>query len=389
MGWIKRVLDAVNPYEARIRDFTGDIRPRCPACCSSSAPLEGPVALNPDKNVIENVGLIELYETILQRGRDLSIDLSTPVSTPAIANALQLASTRLSDFYTLLGNDAYTDAKDPTIGIGSSSVEFGYGSFASVVFSLPEPAGVVDRGGTVAAARRGRQLRPARSTTACSGTSPRARARPPTRMNYNITDINADGFMMRTMPCLVSPGPRRCLGPLPDRAAQAVRPAAPSVLQLGVALRVLQPAGHRLKVDFLDERKFAQVAAAKARVARRSSTSTYREHYVEDPTAQWQGYTDVNPDRAWGVQEWARRAGQGAYFDWVTANALLPAQHPNETLEGIQKVDREVNDDIKVVSANLNLIQQTLDDANRGLNPLRLSAQAVPFDINAFMLCTT
>jgi hypothetical protein len=83
------------------------------------------------------------------------------------------------------------------------------------------------------------------------------------------------------------------------------------------------------------------------------------------------------------VQDWARRAGQGAYFDWVTANALLPSQHPNETLEGIQKVDRQANDDIKVVSANLNIIQQTFDDANRGLNPLRLSSQSVPFDINA------
>lgn len=55
---------------------------------------------------------------MLERGRDLSIDLSRPVSTPAVANALQLVSTRLSDFYTLLGNEAYTDAQDPTIGFG-------------------------------------------------------------------------------------------------------------------------------------------------------------------------------------------------------------------------------------------------------------------------------
>jgi hypothetical protein len=161
MGWIKRVLDAVNPYEARIRDFTGDSPATVSSMLQQLGPrFEGPVALNPDKNVIENVGLIELYETILKRGRDLSIDLSTPVSTPAIANALQLASTRLSDFYTLLGNEAYTDAKDPTIGIGSTSrVEFGYGSWPRRLH-LPEPAGLVDRGGTVAAARRGRLLGP-------------------------------------------------------------------------------------------------------------------------------------------------------------------------------------------------------------------------------------
>jgi hypothetical protein len=95
MGWIKRVLDAVNPYEARIRDFEGDSPSTVSSMLQQLGPrFEGPVALNPDKNVIENVGLIELYETILKRGSDLSINLSSPVSTPAIANALQLASTR-------------------------------------------------------------------------------------------------------------------------------------------------------------------------------------------------------------------------------------------------------------------------------------------------------
>ena len=109
----QRVLDAVNPYEARIRDFDGDNPATVSSMIQQLGPrFEGPVALNPDKNVIENVGLIELYDTILKRGRDLTIDLSRPVSTPAVSNALQLASTRISDFYTLLGNEAYTDALD-------------------------------------------------------------------------------------------------------------------------------------------------------------------------------------------------------------------------------------------------------------------------------------
>src|SRR5258705_5075754 len=104
------------------------------------AKFEGPVALNPDKNVIENVGLIELYETILKRARDLSIDLSTPISTPGISTALQLASTRLADFYALLGNEAYVDALNPTIGMGSASsvdlsgANVGYGNLAPAIF---------------------------------------------------------------------------------------------------------------------------------------------------------------------------------------------------------------------------------------------------------------
>src|SRR5690606_32414962 len=86
--------------------------------------------------------------------------------------------------------------------------------------------------------------------------------------------------------------------------------------------------------------------------------------------------------RAWGVDEWARRSGQGAYFDWVTANALLPSTHPNTTLEGVRKVDRGSNADIPVISANLNSIQRTVDRADRGYNPLGLVRGAQIFDLD-------
>jgi hypothetical protein len=155
MGWIKRVLDAVNPYEARIRDFTGDHPATVSSMLQQLGPrYEGPVALNPAQNVIENVGLIELYETILQRGRALSIDLSTPVSTPAIANALQLASTRMSDFYTLMGNEAYTRRQ----GLHHRHrQQLGGVRLPGLLhLHLPEHAGHPDRGGAGLSARRGR-----------------------------------------------------------------------------------------------------------------------------------------------------------------------------------------------------------------------------------------
>ena len=67
MGWLKRVIDRVNPYEARISDFTGDSPSTIVSMLAQFGPrFEGPVALNPDKNVIENVGLIELYRTLLK-----------------------------------------------------------------------------------------------------------------------------------------------------------------------------------------------------------------------------------------------------------------------------------------------------------------------------------
>jgi len=381
MGWIKRVLDAVNPYEARIRDFEGDSPATASSMIRQLGPgFEGPVALNPDKDVVENVGLIQLYETILKRARDLSIDLSSPVSSPAIANALQLASTRLSDFYTLLANEAYADARDPTIGIGSDSVE--YGALAPTVFSFQNQASsLIEEELALLRGADDYLARPVYNRLFWNFTKGEGEAA--YAVNYNVSDVSGDGFIDEADAMILYPQGH---GDAWGHYLTALRRPY-DLLRHPYFNWVSRSEFYNLmdvvvKVDFLDERKFAQTAAAKARVGAEIVTATYRARYVEDPTAQWQGYGDVNPDRAWGVEDWARRAGQGAYFDWVVANALLPSQHPNTTLEGIQKVDRQSNDDIKVISANLNAVQQTFDDANSGLNPLRLSAQSVPFDIN-------
>jgi hypothetical protein len=379
-GWIKRVLDAVNPYEARIRDFEGDSPSTLASMVAQfGSRYEGAVALNPDKNVIENVGLIELYQTVLNRGLSLSVNLSRPVSTPAISNALQLASTRLSDFYTLLGNEAYADAGDPTIGFGSNSVE--YGSLSTSVFAfqnqLPSPISeelVLLRGVDDFFAR------PVYNRLFWNFTKGEGEAA--YANNYNITDITGDGFIDESDAMKLFPqghgdawghyltALRGQYGLLGNKSFNWVSRSESYNLQDIV-----------ITVDFLDERKFAATAAAKAKVGAEIVSMTYRDSYVADPNAQWQGYTDSNPDRAWGVDEWSRRGGQGAYFDWVTANALLPSQHPNKTLEGVRKVDRRSNGDIAVISANLNAIQRTIDQADQGDNPLGLASGAQVFDL--------
>lgn len=390
-GWIKRVLDAVNPYEARIRDFEGQSPSTVVNLISQlGQPYVGPVALNPDKNVIENVGLIELYETILKRGRDLSIDLSRPVSTPAIANALQLASTRISDFYTILGNEAYTDALDPTIGFGSDgegvedAVEAGSFSTSVFAFQNQQPSLLEEE----LALLRGVDdffARPVYNRLFWNFT--KAEGEAAYAINYNITDVNRDGFINEADAMMLYPQGH---GDAWGHYLTALRNQY-DLLREPNFNWVSRSEFYNLqdivlKVDFLDERKFAQMAAARAKAGAEIVNLTYRSAYVEDPNAQWQGYSDVDPDRAWGVQEWARRAGQAAYFDWVTANALLPSVHPNETLEGVQKVDRQSNSDIAVISANLNAIQSTFDQANKGHNPLGLPGNAVPFDLSGAMI---
>ncbi len=392
-GWVKRVLDAVNPYEARINDFSGDN----PATYSSmirelGQKFEGPVALNPDKNVIENVGLIELYETILKRARDLSIDLSTPISTPGISTALQLASTRLSDFYMLLGNEAYVDAQNPTIGIGSgtgadlSGANPTYGNLASSVFAFQnQVSSLLDE---ELALLRGLDFFAARPVynrlfwNFTKGEGEAAYA-----VNYNMRDVNNDGFINEADAQILYPQGH---GDAWGHYLTAVKHQY-DLLRNPFFNWVSRSERYNLQdivipVDFLDERKFAEAAAAKAKAGAEIVNMTYRASYVEDPDGQWQGYVDNNQTRAWGVDDWARRAGQGTYFDWVTANALLPAVHPNTNFTGIQKIDRTTVTEVGIVAANLVAIQDKVDEADGGKNPLGLANGALVFDLDPTFL---
>src|SRR5690606_16948123 len=129
-------------------------------------------------------------------------------------------------------------------------------------------------------------------------------------------------------------------------------------------------AGVPINVDFLDERQFAETAVAKARTGAEIVDLTYRSAFVEDPNGQWQGYEDTNAERAWGLSEWGRRAGMGAYFDWVTANAILPVEDTNPTHVGIQRIARDSISELKDIHSQYAAIQGQVDKADSGLNPL-------------------
>lgn len=115
----KRVTDAVNVFDARISDFRNN---DAPATYTSMIQQAGqrhegrPVAFNSTKDVIENYGMIELYQ-LLERAKDPSIDLAP--GTSGINTALLNAANRISQFYTWIGNEAYSDALDPTIGFST------------------------------------------------------------------------------------------------------------------------------------------------------------------------------------------------------------------------------------------------------------------------------
>ena len=144
--------------------------------------------------------------------------------------------------------------------------------------------------------------------------------------------------------------------------------------------------GVPVAVDYYDERKFAKVSAQKAQTGAEIVNLTYRQHYVENVNGQWQGYVDSSTNRMWGFAEWSSRAGQGAYFDWVVGNALLPPIDPNPQHAGIQKIDRTTVSDLNDIAGAFATIQTKTDEADTGLNPLGLSRNVVPFDLDPNML---
>ncbi|MCP5526979.1 MAG: LamG domain-containing protein [Verrucomicrobiales bacterium] len=385
-GWVKRVLGGINPFDARIQDFRNNNTPATYASMvqQAGAPYRGPVALNADAGVVENVGLIELYTTVLERARTLSIDLTTPVSTPAVNNAILLAASRLADLYLLLGNEAFSDAQDPTIGFGTESIE--YGTLAPTIFCFQNQApSLLEEELALLRGRGAEGAYPAYNRLLWNFT--RAEGEAAYALSYNVTDQNSDGFINEADGRIMYPqGHGDAWGHYLSALKTYYDLLRHPAYNWQTRAETLAIDGVVVDVDYLDERKFAQAAAARARTGAELVNLTYRSRYVEDPDGQWQGYQDTDPGRAWGVSEWARRAGCAALYDWVTANALLPAEDPGHT--GIQRVDRTTVGELAEVAAQARDIRRHLDDANAGLNPLGLATDVVPFDIDPSFLDT-
>lgn len=386
MGWVKRVLDAINPYEARIRDFGKSTSPATGASLVQNlgSPFVGPVALNASKDVIENLGLIELYETVLKRARDLSIDGASPTATSGINAALLLASTRLSEFYTLLGHEAWDDALDPTIGFGKDSIDAGNLNASRFCFEnqlsslLDEELGLL-RGVDQSF---GRPVYNRLFWNFTKGEGEVAYA-----LNYSIKDVNNDGFIDENDALKLYPmGHGDAWGHYLSAVRKHYDLLTTPTFTWEARSEYYNLLDVVLGVDFLDERNFARTAAARAKVGAEIANLTFRSLYSEAPDARLTGYMDSNTDRAWGVTEWARRAGQAALFDWITANAILPpapllSDNP-PTQIGLHSLDRSSVLEIGEIATQLAGLQGTLDSANTGLNAIGLDPDVVPFDID-------
>ena len=125
-------------------------------------------------------------------------------------------------------------------------------------------------------------------------------------------------------------------------------------------------------------RRLAEAAAARAQSAAQITELLYRRDYhenSEDPRAL-DLFSDPDPERAWSMGDWARRGAAGTYLDWALATHWTPA-------DADRPVHRGNLAELRELAAAVPGFQGNLDMAGAGLDPLGLAQNVVPFGIDA------
>ena len=325
-GWVKRVSKRINTFDQKVKDFhESDVNTLASMISLAGRRYEGDIALSDDPEYLQNLGIIEVYETLLNRGKGLTGDGEDYAD---INKALLFAANRLADLYMLLGNEAFSDAADPTIGFSTEDGRIG--TEAAAIFSFENQVGtLLDEELALLRGRDGNGVQPFYNRLIWNFTLGDGEVA--YKENYNISDQNQDGEINEHDAMIQYPqGHGDAWGyylSAVKKYYELLKMENFTWLPQTEAILVDQTP---VEVDYRDERKFAAAAAARARAGAELVGLTYRQNYIEDPESQWQGYKDIDPARAWGVSGWSRRTGQAALFDWIVGNAILPPEKEEE-----------------------------------------------------------
>lgn len=391
-GWIKRVVKGINEFNfglasVSIEDQFASYQSSTNNKIGSMLALagkryEGDVAFNLQK--LGSSGLIQIYETVLRRGEILSISGNPAQKFDPANTALLLAASRIASLYTLLGNEAFADASDPTLAFGSdASSGAGVGADSTSLFAfMNQVPTLLDEELALLRGRNVQGDRPVYNRLPWNFTLGAGQAA--YVLNYNIRDVDGGkGISAEDAAILYPQGHGDAWGHYLSAQLEYYRLLHNTNFTWVPRSETILLAGRPVDVDYQDEQLFARIASAKAHAGSQIVNLTYRKYYTEDPNKQWLGYDDEIPPQGWGIAEWAERAGQAAYIDWVTGNALLRDKDvdPNHT-QDIQKIDRTRVLELAEIPAAYKEIEAKLDEVDLGLNPLGLGKNAVPFDIS-------
>ena len=396
-GWIKRVLAGINPFHQRAKNlFNNRVDTGVSMLTQAGSRWEGDVALNIEN--INDYGLIEIYETVLNRGKMLSIDAG--INYGPANDALLLAAGYINDLYMFLGNEARADAANPTIGIGTTDGELGSIATALFAFKGQVPSLLEEELGLL----RGRddflqpgvRTAPAYNRFYWNFTRGIDAGEVIYALNYNITEDEDQGF-----DGLVNAEDAQKMYPQGHGDAYGhYLTSLKGYYQLLVdedftwvpRIEAVNVLGKPVQVDYLDERKFAAAAAALARTGNQVVELTWRKDYKSEEGMGWDHFSTTRYNsskgttRRWGVDQWASRTGASSYLNWVTGNAMLPEEDPDPEHEGIQKVDRQTVPELLELVTIGEELQVTMDNAEGGLNPLGLDENSIAMDIDPHFL---
>ena len=334
-GWVQRVVNGVTPFTQRMQDlYNNAAETKVSMIAQAGAPYEGDVALNQDN--LTSVGLIQLYQTVLNKAESMSLTLG--INDTAANQQLMLAATRLNDLYMLLGNEAYADAMDPTIGFGSdyynsenySLVGVDYGALSSSLFCFDNLVPTLRD--EELALLRGRSdelapslhLSPAYNRLYWNFTKGITAGEVAYAVNYQI--IGEDATIDQPQAAALYPQGHgdawgHYLSALYGYYRLLRNPyfswGTPSITPMMVGDAVVD-------ADYYDEEKFAESAAAMARSGVEVVRRTCEKAYVENGGTALAGYFDEDSNRAFGYGEWGARAGLAVLYNWAAGNSLLP-----------------------------------------------------------------
>ena len=333
-GWVQRVLNNITPFTQRMQDlYENEVEDAVSMIQQAGAPYEGDVALNQDN--LTSVGLIQLYQTILNKAETMSL---LQRANDADANKqLLLAVQRLADLYTVLGDEAYTDAMNPTIGIGANygviegglGLGYDYGALASGLFcfdnqlpSLLDEELALLRGRSGANAP-GTTIGPYYNRLIWNFTRGITAGEVAYAVNYNISGEKTATIDYQQAATAFPQGHGDAYGHYLSALSGYYRLLRNPYFSWGVpAMGEMVVADNVVNVDYYDESTFAKAAANVARAAVDIVDRTARKAWRDSGAGS--GYLDSDAERGFGYGEWASRGGYGALCNWVVANSLLP-----------------------------------------------------------------
>ena len=289
------------------------------------------------------------------------------------------------------GSEAFADAANPTIAYGLDNGRT-YGDVSTSLFAFKgQLANVLDEELTLLRGRDnslqpGTRVNPVYNRLVWNYTRGIDSGEAIYALNYNIKDMNNDGVVGAADAAVAYPqGHGDAYGHYLTALTGYYGLLANANFSWTPRTEAVTVLGKPVQVDYLDERKFAKAAVAATRTANQILDLTYRQAFDVGATTSWahlkDGRSISGVVRRWGVDEWASRGGQGAYFHWLTGNSLLPAVDPDPAHEGIQKIDRTTVAELNEIITQGAAIQQTLSNADARLNPLGLVTGALAFDI--------